>query len=741
MGMRRNGKILCGAAAGVCLAAAGFWLACPPPLEETRSFPSGLILRDRDGEILRVGLGPEDQDCRPTYAVSREDWIVKAAVAAEDRNFWRHPGVDVPAVLRACFQNLAAFRTVSGASTITMQTVRLLRPRRRTLWAKAVEAVQAVRLERALSKEEILGQYLNRAPFGSNLVGIEAAARGWFGKPPGDLNLGEAALLAGILQSPTFLRPDRHLDRALKRRAYVLGRMAALGMADAETLRLAAETAPVLRRAPRPFAAPYFCDWARRLCGRRSGDFTTTLDRPLQEKVRACLERHAKTACADLAGVVIEVKSGAVRAMACTGDYFSKEAGQVNTAAAPRPAGSTLKPFLFALAMDGGMIAPETMMADVPRFFGNHAPQNFSGRFTGPVSARDALILSLNIPAVDLAERVGVRRFYGTLKRLGLRGLTRPPEAYGLGLALGNGSVSLVDLANAYACLARGGVWRPCAGLEAAGAGEKGDAVFSPAACWLVADILGGGERSMDAVGHSAEVRLPPFAWKTGTSSGFRDAWTVAWNPDYAVGVWCGLKSGRRTGGRLVGKESAAPVAWEIARMLYPDGAGPWFRRPESVFRREVCALSGAVPAPECPERVTGWAIRRCSSDAPCALHVRGGDGRTVVRWPSALAAFFRARADGAAGAAPETALKITAPAPGSVFRLVDGVEQRIACKTSGAAPGEPVFWFCDDVFEKQLPGGAPFFWAPLPGSRRISCATVSGESDAVEITVEGPGG
>lgn len=737
------------AAAGFC-AAAIVWCCCPPPLEDAARFPAGVILRDRTGKVLRVGLGPGDTDCRPYYRASVDDWIVKAVIAAEDKRFFSHHGVDLLSVARAARQNLTTRNRISGASTITMQTVRLIRPHRRNWLWKAVESVQAVRLERVWSKEEILSQYLNRAPFGSNLVGIEAASWGWFGKAPQQLNLGEAALLAGLVQSPTRFRPDRYPEAAQKRRAYVLERMERIGLIDARTREAAFRTAVVLLRSPRPFAEPFFCDWVQNSFAFASGDHTTTLDPALQEAVTRQVARQAEAQGVDAAAVVLEVGTGAVRALACSGDYFQRPAGQVNTATAPRPAGSVLKPFAFALAMDRGQLTPGWVLADVPRRFGADEPLNFSGTFMGLVTAREALILSLNLPAIEVEERVGQPLFYTTLRQLGFDALKRPAAHYGLGLVLGNGSVRLIELANAYACLAREGVWRPCRAFEHACSGSRGSEpsrerqegrrFFSEGACWMIAEALSGDERARDAVGHVAEVDLPRFAWKTGTSSGYRDAWTVAWNPEYVVAVWCGYKSGRRGSERLVGKRIAAPVAWEIVRQLYPAGGAPWYARPDSVAEREVCAVSGRVPGPLCVRRVTDWALRQCSSCGICPVHVRDGQGQVAERWPADTAAYLSLRAGGRPEVPgdPAGGLKVVAPADGAVYRIVDGLaSQQVVFKVTGVAGDEPLYWFRNDALEGTVTGGSPFLWMARRGTHRFVCANLAGDSSCVTIRVE----
>ena len=820
------------------------WFACPFPRGLLARYPAAAVLCDREGTPLRVRLGPHDQDCRPIYQPHRDDWIVKAIVAAEDRRFWEHHGVDPTAVLRAAWLDATHLRKVSGASTLSMQVMRLAEPRSRTLGAKLVEAFRALQMERIFSKNEILTQYLNRAPFGANLVGIEAASRRYFGKGPEDLSLAEAALLAGIPQSPARLRPDRRLERAKQRQAYVLERMAASGCITAEQCHAALTQQLVLRRETRPFRAPHFCDLAesqladtclvgtphpgplpqgareqeeaprprplpqgareqaetphpgpflrgmrepaateyaagepaRRIS--REGNnrhFTpaapgsapsplggegwgegapppsiavrTTLDPKWQRVAEEALGRHAaELAVGEVHGgavVILDVKTGAVRALVGSPDFFNqRRQGQVNAALAPRAAGSTLKPFAFALAFDRGLATPGTVLADVPRNFGDYRPENFDKHFRGLVSARDALILSLNLPALEIEQLVGQPVFYRALRQLGLDTVEKPASHYGMGLVLGNAEVRLLDLANAYACLARGGVWQPVRVFEDAPA-AAGRRLFSPEACWLVADALGGQERALDATGHAADVRLPPLAWKTGTSSGFHDAWTVAFNSELVIGVWSGNPDGAGSD-LLVGKKVAAPVVWEIFRRIYPDNDGPWFERPAGLVQREICAASGCAAGPYCRDKIEDWCIRSVTSCRACGVHVRAPDdaGQIAESWPPEVAQFLaRQRATPAPAAAPKAArVRITSPAPGSAFRLVEdlaGAEQRLPLSAAGVGGAGALHWFDNDRYLGAARGGEPLLWPLVRGRHQFVACDTAGHSDRVAITVE----
>jgi penicillin-binding protein 1C len=603
-----------------------------------------------------------------------------------------------------------------------------MHPRRRTLVAKGIELFRALQLERILGKSAILEQYLNRAPFGANLIGIEAASRRYLGKEPGDLSLAEAALLAGMPQSPTRFRPDRFPERARKRQGYVLDRMQALGMFTVEQRAFATAQPIVVRKDAYPFEAPHFCDlvldeWNETAQDEGGGMLQTTLDPKLQRLAEETLRRHAATLALEQvfggAVVILEVKTGAVRALVGSPDYHDKaHAGQVNGATAPRSAGSTLKPFAYALALDQGRITPGLMLADVPRVFKDFTPMNFDGRFSGLVPARAALMMSLNIPALTLVEQEGVADFLHLLRRLGFGTLKKPASTYGLGLALGNGSVRLLDLANAYACIARGGEWRPYRSSEPEDGLRKtpGARIFSTEASWLIAEMLSGDERAETTTGHRADVRLPRVAWKTGTSSGFHDAWVVAFNPDYVVAVWLGNPDGHPSPA-LVGATAAVPVMWDVVRGLYPANDAPWFARPAGIKSRLVCAVSGAPVGAHCQATSEDWAIEGVSSAKPCQGHP------------------LREAKDATSN---ESRLRLVSPIDGTVLKKVKGlaIEQRLYLKAEGGGD-EILYWFVDNQLVAQGPGSTPASWPVERGRHVVVCCSASGHSARAGIVVE----
>lgn len=706
--IRRIGRIAAAGTLSAIVFVALSWTFIDWTDEGADKYAGGVILRDDAGNVLRVSLGEGDTDCRPFYVASRDDWIVKTLVASEDGSFWSHHGVRPLSILRAACQNVFYGRRISGASTITMQAVRLIRPHPKTLWWKWKEAVMALKMERTKSKEWILSQYLNRAPYGSNLVGIEAAAQGWFGKGAKSLGLGEAAMLAGMVQAPSRFRPDRGYEKALKRRDYVLGRMQELGLATAAQVEGAKSVRPVVCRAPRPFRCPYFCDWVMRSLGERAaGDVRTALNADVQLICENAVDAAAAKGGASVATVVMRVDTGEVVALACSGDYLGGADGQVNTALAPRPAGSTLKPFLTALGIEKGFVTPETRLADVPTAFKGYRPSNFDTKYRGDVTVRDALIQSLNIPFVRLLNRLGVESFGQQLRTLGFRNLGASDEAYGLGMAIGNVEVTLMELVSAYAVLARYGTT------------SDGTRVFAPGTAYLVSDMLSGNERSAAALGHVADVAASRFAWKTGTSSAYRDAWTVLWNPDYVVGVWCGHKRGGFGDRTVVGAKAAAPVAWGVARQLYPQNDGPWFVEPGDVFRRKVCALTGRPASADCPATVEGTAVRGCSLSVLCDRHRRNAQGEVITVTDK------------------NSRLALTQPEDGATFKLVPGtLNQKIVCQPTGNGEGR-LWWFVDGSLKGESAGAAPFALEVVAGEHLITCTTGAGDFASASIRVE----
>ncbi|MFP5258706.1 MAG: penicillin-binding protein 1C, partial [Acidobacteriota bacterium] len=587
--------------------------------------PPSTVVAARNGQPLRLFLAPDEAWRFPVRLSGVAPILPRLIVAAEDRHFYRHPGVNPLAILRAAAANLAAGRVVSGGSTITMQLARLARPRERSLGAKIDEALSALALERRLSKDAILERYLNMAPYGGNIVGVGAASTLYFGKTPDRLSLAEAALLTVLPRSPLRLDPLRHPEAAKAARDKLLAGLARRGVVAPEAAR-EAMTAPVPRSLARqPFIAPHFCQMAKELGG-DAARIDTTLDPSAQKTATDILRGRsgwlAGQGIGSVAAVVLDPESREVRALIGGTNWFGDPRfGQINGATIKRSPGSTLKPFLYAMAMDQGLIIPQSLLLDIPTGFAGYSPKNFDGLFLGRVSAEQALITSRNVPAVRLLNEVGPAPFLDLLRRGGLSSLDQPASHYGLSLILGGGETTLLALTNLYAALADGGLYRPAA-ILANRKPVRGERLFSPEACSLTTDILTRLERPDLPTSWERALAVPAVAWKTGTSFGHRDAWAVGVSAGHVIGVWVGNMDGTPVAG-ISGAVQAGPILFELFRALEPRGSTAAAKTGLNLASIEVCADSRQLPGPDCPRRVTARIIPGRTHLSPCPVHRR----------------------------------------------------------------------------------------------------------------------
>ena len=548
-----------GLAAVACVAIGATWGLIdsfgPAPLGRDLELSKTVV--DRNSKLLRSYVTSQGRWRLPATRDQVDPRYLDVLFAYEDKRFFQHSGVDPLAFGRAALQFVANGEIVSGGSTITMQVARLLEPRaKRSLYVKLREAVRAIQLESKLSKDQVLGLYLTLAPYGGNLEGIRAASLSYFGKEPKRLTLGEAALLVALPQSPELRRPDRFHASAVRARDRVLDRMARHGLFSADEIaRAKLEPVPHARK-KMPMIAPHAADDA--MAGTPNArEIRLTIDGSLQKTLEGLALDRARTLGPDMsvAIMVVDSASGEVLARVASPDYFDeRRAGQVDLTRAVRSPGSALKPFIYGLGFEDGLIHPETLIEDRPLRYGSYAPENFDLTFQGTVTIRRALQQSLNVPAVAVLEEVGPSRLTARLAEAGGALVLPRREAPGLALGLGGVGIRLADLTMLYAGFARGGAVQPLTErIDAPKLAAK--RLLEPVAAWYVAKILQGTPPPENAAGGR-------IAFKTGTSYGYRDAWAVGFDGKRTIGVWVGRPDGAPVSG-LAGRTAAAPILFD----------------------------------------------------------------------------------------------------------------------------------------------------------------------------------
>lgn len=575
------------------LVAAVFWVGRVPQALFPVNYST--VVLDESGRYLRIFLNSNEQWVLPPDDNPVPPKLRTAVIHYEDKRFASHWGVDPLAVGRALYQNIRHRGTISGASTITMQVARLMQPKERTVQNKLVEMAQALVIETRFSKDEILQMYLDHAPYGGNVIGYRTAALRYFGKEAENLSWTEAGTLAVLPNNPARVNPNRNQDQLKEKRDGLLLSLFAANLIDATTLQLGLAEPIARGNYAFPVAAPHL---AERLARTADTDvIATTINLEIQNLAETLLKEHV--AAQSLGGIVngavliTGTGTGAVKAYVASQDYYDDDhLGKIDGVQMRRSAGSTLKPFLYGLAMDEGLIVPQSMLMDVPASYGGYTPYNADYGFSGVVRANDALIRSLNVPAVALLDEYGVEAFYEFLEGAGLGGLTRRPEEHGLSLILGSPEVSLWELSVLYRGLGNYGRFADLYVVQGQGsAGEK--QLLSPGSAYLVLDIL-------------AEVRRPgleanwrefrsgrPLAWKTGTSFGSRDAWAVGVSPSFTIAVWIGNFAGGSIKG-MTGVDTAAPLLFRLLNRLDGQSGEVWFSPPgEGLKEISVSALTG----------------------------------------------------------------------------------------------------------------------------------------------------
>lgn len=599
-------------AAALFLAAMALFLLVPSPHFDR---PCSTVVLDRHGDLLSASIAQDEQWRFPEIA-SVPDKYQKAALTFEDHRFFYHPGIDPLALVRAARDNLRHGRVVSGASTITMQVVRLSRPDQpRTVTEKIIEMLLALRLELAASKKDILKLYASHAPYGGNVVGLEAAAWRYFASAPHDLSWAETSMLAVLPNSPSLIHPGRNRRLLLAKRNGLLLSLYQKGIIDSLTCSLAIQEPLPEKPRPLPMSAPHLLQRCQSLPGQAQNRFHTTVDAALQRRVRDIIGRHHQRLVGNdihnAAALVLDSKSAEVLAYIGNVDdpVDSLKGHFVDVVTAPRSTGSILKPFLYAAMLETGELLPTALVPDTPIQIGGFAPQNFTRTYEGAVPACKALAYSLNVPAVRMLADYGVHRFYGLLQQLGMTTLSRPAHEYGLSLILGGAEGSLWDLTALYAGLAQSLLPEAPETLQKAfrkpfylqteknSPAKRPDPPLSAASCWLTVQAMLEVTRPEEDRAWREFYSSQKIAWKTGTSFGFRDGWAIGVTPQYTAGVWVGNADGEGRPG-LTGLSTAAPILFDIFNALE---CSAWFEPPEEqLYEIPVCSKSGFRAGPYC---------------------------------------------------------------------------------------------------------------------------------------------
>lgn len=574
--------------------------------------------------------------------------LINATIIAEDKRFFFHPGVDPIAVIRAVYTNFKKNQIVSGGSTITQQLIRIISPRKRTLFAKIVEALSALRVELSLSKKEILEQYLNRAPYGNQLFGIEAASQMYFAKPALDLSIKEAAFLAILPRAPSAYDPYKHPEKIKRLHDKLIKDIYDAGRISDLEYEIALKTSLKLSPKKWPFRAPHFVEMLTYnpfapnngfpfALSQSKGDnktIRTSLDIKLQSQieriVKANLRLLEKFNVTNAAVVVLDNKTGEILSLVGSKDYFDdKTSGNVNGATSRRQPGSALKPFTYALALDNGYTAA-SILPDIELQFptekGDYIPRNYDRKYRGPVRLRVALANSLNVPAVYLVSKLGEQNLLSKLHELDFESLDREPSYYGLGLTLGNGEVTLLELAAAYMALARGGNYITPTSAAIAKNEETikpspGKRIFSEETAYIISDILSDAASRRMTFGEDTPLNLPfKAAAKTGTSKNFRDNWTVGYTPELTVAVWVGNFDGSPMHG-VSGITGAGPIFRDVFEVAAKGKEMKWFKRPNKIVEKKICPFSGELIQHHCTSSINEIFSSKSIPKQQCSFH------------------------------------------------------------------------------------------------------------------------
>ncbi|RPD47007.1 penicillin-binding protein 1C [Hymenobacter sediminis] len=762
--MKRALKVFMGVAVFLALA---WGLDLLFPLPPTPQY-SPIVLA-ADGSVLHAYLNPTQKWRMKTELREITPVLRKAIMEKEDRWFRWHLGVNPVALVQAAGRNAFGTGRTTGASTITMQVARLLEPKERTFGNKLLEMLRATQLELHYSKDEILQLYLNLVPYGGNVEGVKSAALLYFQQTPDYLSLAQTVTLAIIPNRPRGLVLGRNNAAVLRERNRWLKRFGEAGLFPKQDVDDALLEPLDVQRHAAPTLAPHL---SRRLVRQFPGQaiIRSGLERSKQAKAedltRNYVRRLYELGITQAAVLVVNNRTRQVEAYVGSADFrdFANQ-GQNDGVVAVRSPGSTLKPFLYALAMDRGLVTPKQLLPDVPTNFQGYRPENFDKHCNGEVTLERALAYSLNIPAVRVLNQLGVPTFTDKLRQAGFQNVTRNRTRLGLSSILGGCGASLEELTNLYVTLAEGGEY---AGLRLVSANKSNPAkpLVSEGSAFLTTEILAQLTRPDLPINAASSMRLPKIAWKTGTSYGRRDAWSIGYNKQYTIGVWVGNFSGQGSPA-LTGSEVATPLLFDLFNAVAYNSPNDWFAPPAALDFRLVCAESGLVPGENCPNQIIDYFLPNVSSGQRCQ-HVRevlvSADGSSTYCRACAPAAGYRRElypnllpevaAYKEAQGIPyrrlpphnpqcqlvrgglERAPSITSPTPNTEYVLNRREKQQLLLSCTTDNEVRQVFWYVNDRFLQAATPTERVFIKPPPGPLKISCADDHGRNTDVLVTV-----
>ncbi|MGM9475510.1 penicillin-binding protein 1C [Pedobacter sp. GSP4] len=763
-----------------------FLFSLPSKLFKT---PTSYVIEASNGNLLSAAIASDGQWRFPvadSVPVKFKDCII----AFEDKRFYHHIGIDFLAMSRAMRQNLKAKSVVSGGSTLSMQVIRLSRKQDRTFWQKLLEVILAIRLETKYSKEEILGLYAANAPFGSNVVGLEAASWRYYGRNAKTLSWGEMATLAVLPNSPSLVHPGKNATKLIKKRNDLLDKLAKLKYIDQATANLSKLEPVPGKPMPLPQNAPHLLNRfkAERTTLRISTTkITSTLDENIQLKVNAILKRYNNRYRANdinnISALVLNARTGQV--LSYVGNIYQPEnadlQSHVDMIKALRSPGSTLKPLLYASMMNDGFILPHTLIPDIPTQIAGYSPQNYDLGYDGAIAADKALSRSLNIPAVKMLQQYKYERFYDKLKKLGIGTLNQPADHYGLSLILGGSEVTMWDLANTYMGMVRTlnhfntfkGLYNPAdyqpADYVNVPQKEEKDyqrnSFLDHGSIWATFNAMEevmrpGDEGLWEQFSSSQRV-----AWKTGTSFGFRDAWAVGLTPDYVVCVWVGNADGEGRPG-LVGIEAAAPVLFDIFRLL-PNGK--WFETPSTKLKKiKICKQSGYKAGEYCENTIDELVPPAGEKTAVCPYHKlvhldKTGQYRVTdqcesvtnmlhTNWfilPPAMEYYYKIKnsdykplppfKDGCNSTGGNSVMEVIYPKNNAVVYIpleLDGTRGKIVINAAHRNPRSKIYWHIDHEYIATTTNFHQLAISPPPGKHTLTLVDENGERLVQNFTV-----